>query len=203
MQRNSSGMQYWVLWEWQWNSWDSWSRLIQAHKLASLSLHKGTSPDQVFKHLQLSRTSKRHTGSAGLFGPQQSQVVEPRFPRPWSRAVVYSPHTQHGALQTPGVMQVRSGPCWEQQAVSPPVSIATQAGAVPVSLALWLHWVALLPGREQSGELCEDCPCHSALFPEDMMGDVLRSPCWVCCAQYTWRSSTKVGTVHPPWAVWS
>lgn len=57
------------------------------------------------------------------------------------------------------------------------MSIPAQAGAVPVSLALWLHRAALLPGREQPGERCEDCPGHSALFPQDMMGEVLMELC--------------------------
>lgn len=85
-------------------------------------------------------------------GPQQSQVLEPRFPRPQSCAVVYLPQTQHGALQTLRVMQVSSGPCWGHRAVLPPVSIPAQAGAVPVSSEFWLHWEAQLCGREQSGE---------------------------------------------------
>uniref|UniRef100_A0A8C3EG30 Uncharacterized protein n=1 Tax=Corvus moneduloides TaxID=1196302 RepID=A0A8C3EG30_CORMO len=49
------------------------------------------------------------------------------------------PQAQQGALQMLWVMQVRSGPCWGQQALLPPVSIPAQAGAVPVSSALWLH----------------------------------------------------------------
>uniref|UniRef100_A0A8C3RGE8 Uncharacterized protein n=1 Tax=Cyanoderma ruficeps TaxID=181631 RepID=A0A8C3RGE8_9PASS len=91
-------------------------------------------------------------------GPQQCQVPEPRFPRPRSRAVVYLWQAQHGSLQTLGVTQVRRGPCWGKRAVLPSVSIRTQAGTVPESLALWLYCLALLPGREQPGELCEDCP---------------------------------------------
>lgn len=73
--------------------------------------------------------------------------------------------------------QAHTGEEWAllgTRALLPPVPTPAQAGAVPVSLAFWLHWVALLPGREQSGELWEDCPCHCALFPQDRMGDV---PC--------------------------
>lgn len=142
--------------------------------MASLSQHKGASPDQVLKRLQNSKRSKRCTGSAGLFGPQQPQVPEPRLPRPRSCAVMYLPPSPaRGSADT----QAHTGEQWAllgTRALLPPVPTPAQAGAVPVSLAFWLHWVALLLGREQPGDLCEDCPCHSALFPHDMMGDV---PC--------------------------
>lgn len=120
--------------------------------MASLYLHKGASPHQVLKCLHFSRRSKR----PGLFEPQQSQVPKPGLPRPRSHAECTSPQ----ALQTLGwsQTQVQSEPCWVHRAVLPPVSIPAQAGAVPVSLALWLHWVALVPGREQPGELVKTVP---------------------------------------------
>lgn len=98
----------------------------------------------------------------------------------------------HGALQTLGVMQVRSGLCWGQWAVLPPVPVPTQAGTVPVSLALWLYCTAW----KRTAWRAVWRLSLSVLSPHDIIGDMSPvcswSPRCACCAQYTCRSSTKV-----------
>lgn len=151
--------------------------LIQAHPDTQVGIFLCTRVEALTKFLNTSNSAEDHKDTQVLM--ESLGHSNPKYQSQDSQGLVAMllctcPQAQHGALQMLGVMQVRSGPCWGQRLVLPPVSIPAQAGAVPVSLALWLHWVALLPGREQPGELCEDCPCHSALFPQDMMGEVPR-----------------------------
>uniref|UniRef100_A0A8C0HQB9 Armadillo like helical domain containing 1 n=1 Tax=Buteo japonicus TaxID=224669 RepID=A0A8C0HQB9_9AVES len=88
-----------------------------------------------------------------------------------------SPRAQQLALQTLRCMQVGSGPRWGRKgSISFPVLCR--------SPWRWgLQWAAPVPGGGQPRLLCEDCPCHSALFSLGRGGRGTLCPCGACAGR--------------------
>lgn len=94
-----------------------------------------------------------------------------------------SPRAQQLALQTLRGMQVGSGPRWGRKgSISFPVLCRSP----------WhwgLQWAAPVPGGGQPRLLCEDCPCHSALFSPGRGGRGALCPCGACAGRAVLRAA--------------